>query len=84
MHLHRDFFAAQDWQDIKVFVFQMMLETIGLVETLEWNVMGKLALGIEDYDRPGELSVAVTLKKSNMSGASKTESILIDNPWHSS
>ena len=37
---------------------QMMLETLGLVETLEWNVIDKLTLGIEDYDRPGESSVS--------------------------
>jgi hypothetical protein len=31
----------------------MMLETLGLIETLEWNVVDKVFLGIENYERPG-------------------------------
>jgi hypothetical protein len=32
----------------------MMVETLGLVETLEWHVAHKTFLGLENYERPGE------------------------------
>ena len=31
----------------------MMLETLGLVETLEWHIADKMFLGIENFERAG-------------------------------
>ena len=33
-----------------------MMETLGLVDTLEWNIVDKIFLGIENFDRPGKIS----------------------------
>ena len=33
----------------------MMMETLGLIQTLEWRVADSLYLGVEGFDRQGNL-----------------------------
>ncbi len=46
----------------------MMMETLGLVETLEWHIADKMFLGIENFERAGSGSdVAIDDKVNKFS-----------------
>ncbi len=46
----------------------MMMETLGLVETLEWHIADKMFLGIENFERAGSGSDVATDDKVNKLG----------------